>query len=265
VRRLGELRQELQADSEQRDYSALASELLRLSQALPRLDFGLLQKQGLWARLSGKHRDAGAGFMAQFEEIDRATRTLVVQAQALRKSQQERVGAADRSLLELQVEFGAIDKIIDQGARWLQDMRGQLKARQAAAGDEAAREQIAHDAARCEKLVARLKLLRAVSSAAQRAHQQAHGTAARRESFFQMLQQALAVDVKDWRSRVSAVAAAATDDSSPALSLEVPMESHRDLQLCIKQAIADCAQLQAQETVLGEHLASLAAELQAAS
>jgi hypothetical protein len=265
VRRLAELQEELKAAGPQRDVSALESGLARLSQALPQLDFGLLQKRGLWARVTGQGRDAGAGFVVRFAEIDAAIQALAVQVQALRKRQQERVGTNDRGLLELQVEFADIDKIIDQGARWLQDMRGQLKARQASVTDDAGREQLAHDAARCEKLLVRLKLLRAVSSAAQRTYQQAQGTAARREAFSQMLQQALTADAQDWRTRMAAVAAAAADGSSPSLNLEVPMESHRDLQLCIKQAIADCAQLQEQEAALGEHLAILAAELRAAS
>jgi hypothetical protein len=265
VRRLAELQEEFRAANLRHDFSPLASELALLGQALPRLDFGLLQKPGWWARATGKGRDAGAGFMAQFEAIDQATRALAAQAQTLKKSQHESVGATDRALLELQVEFGAIDKIIDQGARWLQDMRSQLKTRQAAAADDAGRAQIADDAARCEKLVARLKVLRAVSSAAQRTHHQAQGTAARRAGFVQMLHQAVTVDVKDWRARMSAVAAAAADSGSPALSLEVPMESHRDLQLCVKQAIADCAQLQAHEKVLDEQLGVLAGELQAAA
>ena len=40
------------------------------------------------------------------------------------------------------------------------------------------------------------------------------------------------------------------------------MESHRELQLRIKQAIADCTQLQAQEKVLAESLDALHAQLE---
>jgi hypothetical protein len=42
------------------------------------------------------------------------------------------------------------------------------------------------------------------------------------------------------------------------------MASHRDLQLCIKQAIADCADLQANENALTDQLAALASHLHAA-
>ena len=109
----------------------------------------------------------------------------------------------------------------------------------------------------------RLKALRAVSSAAQQAHQQAQGaTAARARRCMQMLQQALAADVKAWRADISALASAAGEPAKPAPNLDEPMERHRELQLRIKQAIADCTQLQAQEKALAASLAALH-ELQA--
>jgi hypothetical protein len=265
VRRLAQLGDELAAlGAADGDFSRVAACLARLGQALPLLDFGLLQPRGWLARVTGKGRGAGAGFTAQVEQIDDAINDLAAQAQALRKKQQERAAANDRTLMELEVEFRAIDTIINQGARWLQDMRGQLKVRQQEQADEPARRQIADDAARCEMLVARLKLLRAASSAAQQTLQQARETGSRRVGLLQMLQQALAADVKEWRTRISPLAAS-VESGSLALSLEVPMEGHRDLQLCIKQAVADCAQLQAQEQALAGQLGTLAGELRAAS
>jgi predicted nucleic acid-binding Zn-ribbon protein len=264
VRRLAELSTELQAQGQLRDFSPVAAELARLAEALPRLDFGLLQARGWWARTTGKSRTAGAEFASQFEQIEEVARSLAAQAQGLRKAQQEQSGAGERSLVELEVEFRAIDKIIDQGARWLQDMRNQLKARTATANGAEAEKAIQDDAARCEILVDRLKVLRAVSSAAQQVHQHAQAAAARRSALSQLLQQALAADVKAWQSRLSALAAVAGDGKSPALNLEEPMETHRELQLCVKQAIADCGQLDSQEKVLAHGLAALAKQVEAA-
>ena len=264
VRRLAELQPDLRAQVGQPDFSGVAAELARLGQALPQLDFGLLQKQGWWARTLGKNRGAGSEFAAQFERIEDVAQALAAQNQLLRQSQQ-RVATPDRTLLEVEVELGAIDNIIDQGTRWLQDMRNQLKARQAAPADEAARRQIDEDAGRCEVLVTRLKLLRAVTSAAQQARQQSQELATARAGLMQMLQQALNVDVKDWRKRIAAVAAAGVDSGSPALSLEGPMDSHRDLQLCVKQAIADCSQLQVHEQALAQQLDTLGRHLLAAA
>jgi cysteinyl-tRNA synthetase len=239
--------------------------LTQLGEALPRLDFNLLQARGWWARTTGKSRSAGVEFAGQFEHIEEIAKDISARALAAQKRQQEQSNTADLSLVELEVEYRAIDKIIDQGARWLQDMRNQLKARQSQAGGDAQTEQaIKDDAARCEILVARLKMLRAVSTAAQQAHQQAQAAAARRQALLQMLQQGLASGMKSWRARISAVAAAAGDASSPALSLEGPMEAHRELQLAVKQAIADCGQLQLAENAAVESLGALSAQLEPA-
>jgi hypothetical protein len=64
VRRLGELREEMQKQAGLRDFSPVTAELTRLAEALPQLDFGLLQARGWWARTTGKSRTAGAEFRA---------------------------------------------------------------------------------------------------------------------------------------------------------------------------------------------------------
>jgi len=262
VRRLGELCEELRAQARLRDFSPLVAALGRLAEALPRLDFSLLQARGWWARASGKSRSAGAEFANQFEQIAEAAQALAAQGPVLQKKQQEQGTVGELTLVELEVEFRAIEKIIDQGARWLQDMRNQLKARQAAPGDEQSRQAIRDDAARCEILVSRLKVLRAVSSAAQQAHEQARAAAARRAAVVQ--QQGLAANIKAWNTRLSTLAASAGDGDSPALSLDGPMETHRELQLCIKQAIADCGHLQSQENALAQGLAELGTQVETA-
>jgi hypothetical protein len=261
LRRLGELRKDLQVQAQRRNVSPLIPELGRLGEALPRLDFGLLQPRGWWARATGKGRTAGAEFAVQFEQIAQVTQGLLAQAQAVQKSQQDKPAAGDRALLELEVEFRAIDKIIDQGTRWLHDMRNQIKEREAAATDQPGRQQISDDAARCEILVARLKTLRAVSSAAQQAHQLGQGAAARRGALAMMMQQ-LCAEVKNWRAGIFVLASAAGNAGAASLNLDDSMESHRELQLRIKQTIADCTQLQTQEKMLAESLDVLHAQFE---
>jgi hypothetical protein len=64
---------------------------------------------------------------------------------------------------------------------------------------------------------------------------------------------------------VSPLASLARDGEMPFLSLEAPMDCHRDLQLCVKEAAADCAHLQSHEKSLAESLESLGAQLKAAA
>lgn len=264
VSRLRELREQLRAQSEPMDLSTLLGASARLAQALPGLDFGLLQSRGWWARTTGKSRTAGAGFAAQFQRIGEVAGAVEAPAQQVRKQLRERAGAGDRALLELEVEHHALEKIIDQGARWLQDMRNQIKTREAAGPDAAGREQLEEDAARCDILVARLKVLRAVSSAAQQLLEQGRGAASRRAALAQQLEQALASCLRNWQDRLSALAASAVEADSPVPHLEEAMEAHRELQLCVKRFLADCSRLQVQEQAMADCLAALETQLEAA-
>jgi hypothetical protein len=265
VRRLAELRADLQVQAGKRDFAPLAKDLDAAAESLPQLDFGLLQqKGGLLARLSGKNKSTFTEFAAQFDAIEESLEQLARQGKSLQARQVDQAGSTDKTLVEFEVEFRGLDKIIDQGARWLQDMRAQLKAREAEAADDTARNQVREDAQRCELLVARLKLLRALSTAAHEMHQQAQAAAARRASLVQSLQGTLTTRIKEWRTRVAPLANAARDGESPGLSLEGPMDCHRDLQLCIKDAIADCSQMRSNEKGLAENVEALGAQLQAA-
>lgn len=265
VLRLGQLRAELQAQAANRGFAPLAASIAHVAQALPRLDFGLLQqKGGLFARLSGKSKNAVTEFAAQYDQIEATAQALAEQATSLHGRQGEQASRTDFTLLEFEVEFRAIDKIIDSASRWLQDMRNQLKSREQGA-DDAARGQIQDDSQRCELLLARLKALRALGSAAQQVHQQAQSTAARRANVVQALQATVGKQIRQWRSRIEPLASAARDGQLPPLSLEGAMDCHRDLQLCMKQSAADCGQLQAHENSLAESLDALDAHLQAAA
>lgn len=264
VRRMAELCGQLQAQVPVRDAALVQDPLERLAQALPQLDFGLLQSRGWWARTTGKSRSAGAEFAAQVARIGEVAQALAAPIQGLHQRQLEQSSSSDRTVVELEVEYHALDKIIDQGTRWLQDMRGRIGSGEAAAADEAARDALKEDAQRCDILVARLKQLRAVSSAAQQVQQHAQAAAGRRLALVQLLKQGVAAGVKTWQARLSALAASAAASSSAALALEGPMEVHRDLQLALKQAIADCGRLQQQEDALAESLAALAGQTGAA-
>jgi hypothetical protein len=256
VRRIGELAEVLQEQATSSELSALASQLERLSGALPALDFSLLEPQGWWARKTGK-AGGSAEFATRFEQAAQAAQPLASLAAALRQEQQADCAIADRALVELQVESQAVEKIIDQGARWLQDMRTQLKARQAAATDLRTQQQLLEDSARCDILVARLKLLRALCNAAAQVHAQARANADRRLAFAQALEQSVAADVKDWHGRISVLASAASAANGRALGVEGPMERHEELQLTVRKTMATCQEILVAEQSFAGSLALL--------
>jgi hypothetical protein len=260
VRRLLDLRRQLEAQARDERYGALASALQAWQGAAGELDFEALQPRGWLARATGRGKEEAAVFAARHARVLRAFDDLGDEARALHKKLQGQGGSTDRTLDEVAVEVRAIEKIIDQGARWLQDMRNQLKARAAGAS---AGDPVAEDAARCELLVERLKLLRAASSAAQQASERSKAVAGRRAAFRAALQQLLEGEASAWQEQLAPVAAEA--GASARQGLDAARTAHRDLQAGAEALARECAQLRAQDQALAEELASLDAPLQAAA
>ena len=263
IARLVELQADLGAQAPAQSDATVLGALKALDHALLAMDFALLQPRGWWARATGKGRGAGAEFSQQFQAADAAAGALAAQVQALHKHPSAQAGSSDRTLLEFEIEVRAIDKIIDQGARWLQDMRNQIKARLAQDAGPAAQQQARADAARCDILVARLKSLRAAASAAQAVHQQVQAQAARRAAWSQLLAAVVGSELKPWRARMSALCAAAGEGKPPALDASV--ERQRELQQRVQQAQADAVQLRAHDQALARALSALGDQLAATS
>ena len=264
VRRLADLRGQLESQLRERNYDAVRAAAEALGLALARLDFGDVQPKGWLARATGKGKEAAAGFRTQHERIGRAGDDLADEVQALARKHQGQAVLAERTLVEFEVEVRAIEKIMEQGARWLQDMRNQLKVREAAGGDEAVQAQLSADSARCELLVARLKQLRAASTAAQQAAERCKSAARARASVLESVQQALNGEWKTWRDTVGAVAEEAAATGAATRGIEPARTVHAALQAAVEQAGRDCSSIAAQEQALAQELAALQVPLQAA-
>jgi hypothetical protein len=264
VRRLLELRQQLEAAIRGREgeFRQLAAGCGALGDALRQLDYALVQPRGLLARVTGKGKEAIATFSAQVDAVVRSGEAL---ADGWRGVQRKQQGASlDRTVLECETELRALERIMEQGARWLQDMRNQLKARQAQGGDAEAQQQIEQDTARCELLVARLKLLRAASSATQPATERCKATLARRVSALGTLQQLLESEWKAARERLEALADQAAG-GAPADAVDRARRGQRALQSALEPVLQDCAAVQAQEQAAADELAAMQGPLQAAA
>src|SRR5207237_5799652 len=106
-----------------RDFAALAATIARVAEALPSLDFGLLQqKGGLLARLSGKGRNTVTGFAAQFDAIEAVAAALAEQAKALQGKQGDQASRTDLTVLEIDLDLRAIEKCITTGDRVLHEL-----------------------------------------------------------------------------------------------------------------------------------------------
>lgn len=266
VARLLELQRELQAQAAGSRAAAVQPVLERVAQALPALDFSLLQPKGLWASFTGKQKNAGAEFAGQVESIATALQAVPAEVAAVHNEQRPHAVASDRTLVELEVEYRALDKMIDQGARWLQDMRNQIKTREAqAVGDPAAQAQIRADEGRCETLVGRLKQLRAAVTAAQQVHQHTRLAAERRLALQASMQKALAGESKEWRDRLGTLSGAASEGKVAGLNIEGAQHTHKSLRKRLEKLLDECGQLRTQEEALAAGLRTLGEQLAAAA
>lgn len=264
VRRLLELRQQLEAATRGREaeFRQLAAAGRALDDALGKLDYELVQPRGLLARVTGKGKEAVGAFSAQVEGVTRAAEGLADEVRGVQRRQQGT--PLDRTVLECETELKALERIMEQGARWLQDMRNQLKARQAEGGGPEVQQQIQQDSARCELLVARLKLLRAASTASQPALERCKATLARRTSVLGALQQVQEGEGKAARERLDALADQAAG-GVPAEVVDRARRAQRALQSALEPLLQDCAAVQAQDQAAADELAAMQGPLQAAA
>jgi hypothetical protein len=224
----------------------------------------LLQPRGWLARATGKGKESAGAFRAQCEACSRAGTTLATEVRTLQRRQEAQAGALARTAADCELEVRAVEKIMDQGARWLQDMRGQLKAREAAGGDAAALQKILEDTHRCELLVARLKQLRAADAAAAQAVEHCKALAPRAGALAASLHQALEGGWKDASRRLEEIAEP-VGDGPDADAVQACRKALPPVVQALQQASADAEALQAQEQALAGELAALQEPLQAAA
>lgn len=263
VRRLLELRQQVQPQAGGGE-AAVGSALAALASALEGLDFALLQPKGWLARATGRGKADGAAFVAQAQRAESAGEDLADEVRALQKKQAAQAGALERTLLEIEVELRAIEKIMDQGARWLQDMRGNIREREKQGGDATVQKQVAEDTARCELLVARLKQLRAATTAAHALVDQGRQATQARAALAGSLQDVLETPWASWRQKLAPLVDAAAAGGA-ADGVERAREVQGQLLEVLKAAGEECASAAEREQAFVQALEALEAPLQAAS
>ncbi|HET8744243.1 MAG TPA: hypothetical protein VFM98_01460 [Ramlibacter sp.] len=264
IRRLLDLRGQLLALLQGLSAATAGQAATELAAALGEVDFTLLQPRGWIARATGKGKEAAATFQARCDRCAQAGERLAAELRALQRQQQERAGPLERTALECEVELKAIEKIMDQGARWLQDMRNQLKAREAAGGDAATLQKIQEDSRRCELLVARLKQLRAASGATQPAIEHCKALPQRGAALAASLQQALEGGWKDASRRLDRLCEQAGGGTA-AEGAEALRQSLPALADALQQAAGDAQALQSRVQAAATELTALQEPLQAAA
>jgi hypothetical protein len=203
--------------------------------------------------------------VAQADRVERAGEDLADEVRSLQKKQAAQGSALERTLVEVEVELRAIEKIMDQGARWLQDMRGKIKEREKQGGDATVQKQVAEDNARCELLVARLKQLRAVTTAGHELVDAGRAATQARAGFAASVQSVLETPWKAWQQKLAPLVEAATATGSASEGVDRARELQGKLLDVLRAAAEECTGVAGREQAFGEAAAALQVPLQAAS
>jgi len=264
VRRLLDLRHQLAALLHAGEVRAIVAGCDALGQALAQVDFSLVQPRGWLARVTGGGKEPATRFAAQQAAVLRDGQAWAAEVHTLQKEQPARRTAVEHTLVECEVELRAIEKILDQGARWLQDMRAQLKARGAETG-EAAQQKAGEDEARCELLVARLKLLRAASAAWQPVLQHGRAACNARATLAARCIQLLAEEWPAWRQRAEDLAEDASAHGNAGADADLARQALARLQAALQSAGEQARDAQARDQALADEVVALQGSLQAAA
>jgi chromosome segregation ATPase len=263
VRRLLDLRHQLSALLHAGEVRTIVGGCQALHEALEQVDFSLVQPRGWLARMTGGRKEAAARFAAQQRRVVQAGDALANEVRTLQKEQEVQRTAVERTLLDCEVELRAIEKILEQGTRWLQDMRTQIEARQPGT-DEAAQRQVRDDTARCELLVTRLHSLRNAASATQQVLQHGRGACSARTALAARCRHSLDEEWPAWRRQAASLADEAAAHGCAAQDVEAARATLEALRSALQEAGAQARAVQAQDRTLGEEVAALQVPLLAA-
>lgn len=262
ARRLADLRAQIEQQLRSRNLAAIQAALGVARNALQGVDYSALQPRGLLARAIGKGREETAAFANRRRQTVEGLEDLREQAvEGQRRDEAMDIGAG-LSLTEMATESQAIETIIDQGSRWLHDMRNQLRVRQMQSPDMRAQQAIDEDTRRCELLVARIKLLRAANSAARHAQEICEAAAAQRAGFHRSLLAALDQEGAEWQRITGELA---DDPSTAATRQDEARRAHEALQMALARCERELTASRDAHANLLEELAVLATPLAAAA
>jgi len=255
VRRLQDLRHQLAALLGAGDVQGILGSCQAWQEALAQLEVSLAQPRGWLARLTGGGREDQARFAEQLGRALQSGEAFAAALRTLQKDQQAQRTAVERTLHDCEGELRAIEKIIGQAARWLQDMRREGDA------DPAEPARPHEQEARCDLLVARLELLRSASAAAQQLLQHGRSACGARQALAARWQQVLDDERTAWRQQAAALAGA----EETRTAIETARRAQTQLQAALLAAAGDARHVRAQDQALHGELAALQASLQAAA
>lgn len=259
VRRVAELRSQLQSDTFEWDSVSLGQGVATLNSSCREVKFDEL-RHGWLARKMGKHKAFYAKFVGAYERMIACQVRIKTVGTKLAGDHKANAASAKRVLVELGIECKGLQSEVDQGLTWLQDMIGQLNALGARNSSDP---QLAPLAETAQALTQRYKRLQSAASIAQELGVRGQSLLDRRAALLEQVRADVDYFEKNWVRMIGKVAGDAKAGRSSFPGLADAVEAHDELVRRLGMTSESCIALQHEEHLMAQHLEMLRKELDA--
>jgi hypothetical protein len=242
--RLRHLRSRLQCDAFTWDNALLTHSVQVFLAASRNLEFQPLRNFGLWARLTGATEAVAQEFGKKYHEVLSAAARARQEFDMLSRDYRSHTSSARRLIVELDIEYRALDHEIDRGAEWLVELSYAI-----GKADECAM------STRAMALSGELKRFRLVSTLAKEITLLGWNVLERRAALLETLKLDLLGFDRIWLHRVANIGTKAVDRRVPSPEFEKAREAHSELVSRLELTSAACLALQVEEQAMARRLA----------
>jgi hypothetical protein len=253
VRRLAELRAQFQSEAFEWDGAALAQAVSTLHSAGRECHFERL-RPGWFDRLTGRYRAAHARFVAAYERMVACAARLKMDARELAQQLRGHTAGARRVLVELDMEWKALQAEVDQGVNWLQDMCEQLGELRARGADDP---QLAMLAEAAQAFTQEFKRLQSAASLAREIGVRAQALLERRAALLEHVRADGEAFDKSWMQAIGKVVGDIKAARAALPGVAQALAAHDELMKRLEARADACFALQQEEHIMAQHLGLL--------
>jgi hypothetical protein len=245
--RLRQLRSRLQSDAFTWD-NALLTRAVEVFLATSRsLEFQSLRNCGVWARLTGATKVVAFVFAKKYDDVVGAAGTARKEFEVLSRDYRAHTSSTRKLIVELDMEYRALDREIDQGAQGLVELSYAIEK----TGEPRAL------SSRAKALSAELKRFRLASALAKEITILGQNVLERRAALLERMKLDLHGFDKVWLQRVASILTKPGDRRFPVPGLDKAREVHGELINRLELTSDACTALQMEEQAMARRLAML--------
>jgi hypothetical protein len=245
IARFRQLRSKLQSHAFAWDNALLTHSVQGWLAASRNLDFDSVRNCSFWARLTGAAAGAAQEFDRQYLEVLTAAARARRELETLAGDYRAQTSSARKLIVELDIEYRALNREVDQGAEWLVELSYAI----------AKTDELRALSPRALGLSGEVRHFRAVSTLAQEITILGQNVLERRIALLEMVKIDLNGFDKVWMHRVSRTRTEAGSHPVPFAVLEKAREVHDELVARLELTSEACLALQVEEQAMERRLA----------